>query len=389
MTKLLIRLFVKDYENTEDIKVRERYGKFSGAVGIMSNFFLCAAKILVGVLSSSIAIIADGINNLSDASSSVITLVGFKLAAMPEDKEHPYGHERIEYLTGIIISVMIVMVGGLLFKSSVEKIIDPQAVEYSAVTIVILGAAIVIKIWQSSFYKYVSGEIDSVTLKASAADSRNDVISTGAVLLGVVIAKLTGLVLDGYIGCAVALFVIWSGIDLIRETSSPLLGEAPDHELVRNIQKIAEKYDGVLGIHDLVVHNYGPGKVFASMHVEVDSETDIMKSHDMIDNIERETGDTLHVHFVIHMDPVIKDDPELEEVRHIVTAEMESMDGVLSMHDLREVKGPTHTNYIFDVVLSPECKMSEEEIHGKMEDAIRAARSNSFVVMTFDRAYTE
>ena len=389
MTKLLIRLFVKDYENTEDIKVRERYGKFSGAVGIMSNFFLCAAKILVGVLSSSIAIIADGINNLSDASSSIITLVGFKLAAMPEDKEHPYGHERIEYLTGIIISVMIVMVGGLLFKSSVEKIIDPQAVEYSAVTIVILGAAIVIKIWQSSFYKYVSGEIDSVTLKASAADSRNDVISTGAVLLGVVIAKLTGLVLDGYIGCAVALFVIWSGIDLIRETSSPLLGEAPDHELVRNIQKIAEKYDGVLGIHDLVVHNYGPGKVFASMHVEVDSETDIMKSHDMIDNIERETGDTLHVHFVIHMDPVIKDDPELEEVRHIVTAEMESMDGVLSMHDLREVKGPTHTNYIFDVVLSPGCKMSEEEIHGKMEDAIRAARSNSFVVMTFDRAYTE
>lgn len=281
------------------------------------------------------------------------------------------------------------MVGGLLLKSSVEKIIDPQDVTYTAVTITVLIAAMLIKMWQSAFYKYVSRQIDSVTVKAASADSRNDVISTGAVLLGVVIAKLTGLALDGYIGCAVAVFIIWSGIDLIRETSSPLLGEAPDQDLVRKIKETAEKYDGVLGIHDLVVHNYGPGKIFASMHVEVDAGTDIMESHDMVDNIEREIGDTLKVHFVVHMDPVMKDDPELEEVRHIALSEIESLDGVLGMHDLREVKGPTHTNYIFDVVLSTECKLTEDEIQKHMEDVIRKARPNSFVVITFDRAYIE
>lgn len=388
MTKLLIKLFVKDYKNTDDVRVRERYGKFSGAVGIVSNLVLCAAKILIGIISASIAIIADGINNLSDASSSIITLVGFKLAALPEDKKHPYGHARIEYLTGIIISIIIIFVGGLLLKSSAGKILHPEQVEYTAVTIVVLVAAIGIKFWQSAFYGYVSRAIDSVTVKAASADSRNDVISTAAVLLGVIITKCSGLVLDGYIGCAVALFIIWSGIDLIKETSSPLLGEAPDEDLVNNIKKIAEGYDGVLGIHDLVVHNYGPGKVFASMHVEVDATKNIMESHDMIDNIEREIGEALHVHFVVHMDPVMKNDPELDEVKHIVCSCIDDMDGVLSMHDLREVKGPTHTNYIFDVVLSPDCRLPEDEIHDTIESTVQKVRRDSFVVITFDRSYT-
>lgn len=390
MSNLLIKLFVKDYENTDDPKVRENYGKFAGVIGIVSNLILCIIKILIGVFSRSIAIIADGINNLADASSSIITLIGFKLAAQPEDEDHPYGHARIEYLTGLFISVFIIIIGAELMKTSVDKILHPEAMEFSYVTIAVLVIAILIKLWQSAFNVSIGKKINSVTLMATAADSRNDVISTSVVLLSVLIGKFTGLQIDGYMGCLVALFIIWSGIQLVRETSSPLLGEAPDEELVKDIAELVTKQPGVLGIHDLMVHNYGPGKIFASMHVEVDADGDIMESHDMIDNLESLVKESLHIEFVIHMDPVVTSDPLINKLKAFIASTFEPVDGVENIHDFRMVPGPTHTNLIFDAVLSHSCKYSENEIKELAEKAVADNfQENYCLVITFDKAYTK
>ena len=390
MGKLLIKLFIKDHENTGDPKVRESYGKFAGVVGIISNVFLCAAKIIIGAISGSIAIIADGINNLADASSSIITLVGFKLAAQPEDKDHPYGHARIEYLTGLFISVFIIDIGIQLLKTSAEKIIHPDPVESGYVTILILVIAILVKLWQSLFNVSIGRKINSLTLMATAADSRNDVISTSVVLLSIIINHFFGIQTDGVMGCLVALFIIWSGIQLVRETISPLLGEAPDEELVASIVDIAKQEEDVLGIHDLMVHNYGPGRVFASMHVEVDADGDLMKSHDMIDNLERHIKESLNIEFVIHMDPIRVNDPLINKLKETVSGALAPLPGVESIHDFRMVPGPTHTNVIFDVVLDIECPLSEEEIQKTASDAVKAQAGNGyFVVITFDKAYTK
>ena len=388
MGKLLIRIFVKDHENTDDPRVRERYGKFAGVVGIVSNLILCIMKILIGLVSRSIAIIADGINNLADASSSIITLVGFKLASQPEDEDHPYGHARIEYLTGLFISIVIIVIGLQLLRTSIDKILHPDPLEFSCLTIIILVAAILIKLWQSLFNRSIGRKIRSVTLMATAADSRNDVISTSAVLISVIVGKFTGIQIDGYMGCLVALFIIWSGIQLVRETTSPLLGEAPDQELVDSIAEIVKKEPGVLGIHDLMVHNYGPGKIFASMHIEVDADGDLMESRDMIDNIEKRIKDELHVEFVVHMDPVKTDDPLITKMKKIIADALLPLDGVDNIHDFRIVPGPTHTNIIFDVVLAADCSLSEKEITGIAAEAARSVDNDFYVVITFDHAYT-
>lgn len=388
MGKLLIRIFVKDHENTDDPRVRERYGKFAGVVGIVSNLILCIMKILIGLVSRSIAIIADGINNLADASSSIITLVGFKLASQPEDEDHPYGHARIEYLTGLFISIVIIVIGLQLLRTSIDKILHPEPLEFSCLTIIILVAAILIKLWQSMFNRSIGRKIRSVTLMATAADSRNDVISTSVVLISVIVGKFTGIQIDGYMGCLVALFIIWSGIQLVRETTSPLLGEAPDQELVDSIAEIVKKEPGVLGIHDLMVHNYGPGKIFASMHIEVDADGDLMESHDMIDNIEKRIKDELHVEFVVHMDPVKTDDPLITKMKKIIADALLPLDGVDNIHDFRIVPGPTHTNIIFDVVLAADCSLSEKEITGIAAEAARSVDNDFYVVITFDHAYT-
>lgn len=388
MGKLLIRIFVKDHENTDDPRVRERYGKFAGVVGIVSNLILCIMKILIGLVSRSIAIIADGINNLADASSSIITLVGFKLASQPEDEDHPYGHARIEYLTGLFISIVIIVIGLQLLRTSIDKILHPDPLEFSCLTIIILVAAILIKLWQSLFNRSIGRKIRSVTLMATAADSRNDVISTSAVLISVIVGKFTGIQIDGYMGSLVALFIIWSGIQLVRETTSPLLGEAPDQELVDSIAEIVKKEPGVLGIHDLMVHNYGPGKIFASMHIEVDADGDLMESHDMIDNIEKRIKDELHVEFVVHMDPVKTDDPLITKMKKIIADALLPLDGVDNIHDFRIVPGPTHTNIIFDVVLAADCSLSEKEITGIAAEAARSVDNDFYVVITFDHAYT-
>ncbi|MGN0711354.1 MAG: cation diffusion facilitator family transporter [Anaerovoracaceae bacterium] len=388
MTNFLFKTFIKDYENTGDPAVRERYGNFAGIVGIISNVFLCTIKILIGFIANSIAIIADGFNNLADASSSVITLVGFRLAAIPEDEEHPYGHARIEYLTGLLVSAIIIVLGFQLLKTSFVKILNPEPSDFSMLTLAVLVLAILIKVWQALFYVAAGKRINSVALTATGADSRNDVIATTAVLISAVIGKFTDLQLDGIMGCVVALFIIWSGIQLVRETSSPLLGEAPDPELVDSILKGAAEHEGVIGTHDLMVHNYGPGRIFASIHIEIDADSDIMESHDMIDNIERELSRDLKIHLVVHMDPVKLNDPLVNDMRKILGDTIAPIEGVYGLHDLRVVPGPTHTNIIFDVVMSPECKVSQDEIKDILTERVKRENENYYLVITFDMAYT-
>jgi len=388
MSGLLIRLFVKDYQDTTNPKVRERYGKFAGIVGVISNLFLCTIKILIGLFSGSIAIIADGINNLADASSSIITLVGFKLASRPEDETHPYGHARYEYLTGLFVSIFIIIIGLQLLKSSFEKVLHPDALQFSWLTVAVLILAILIKFWQAAFYRNVGRRIDSLTLKATAADSRNDVISTAAVLASVIFGKLSGMQIDGMMGCLVALFIIWSGIQLVRETSSPLLGEAPDEELVHAIAAAVESEPGVLGIHDLMVHNYGPGRIFASIHIEVDADGDLMESHDRIDNIERKIKNDLKIEFVAHMDPVKTQDPLIIQLKALIEDTFRALPGVESLHDFRIVPGPTHTNIIFDVVLAHDCQYPERQIRRLADQAVKEVNPDYHTVITFDRNYT-
>lgn len=389
MTTFFAKLFIKNYQDTSNPTVREQYGRMAGIVGILSNMVLCAMKIIIGLISSSIAIIADGINNLADASSSIITLIGFKLAAAPEDKDHPYGHARIEYLTGLFISVLIIILGLQLLKSSVEKVLHPDPLSFNYTTILILLIAIGVKVWQAFFNIGIGKKINSIALMATGADSRNDVISTSAVLLSVIIGKFFHVQLDGFMGCLVALFIIWSGIQLIRETSSPLLGEAPDEDLVKAIEDKVLSQEGVLGIHDLVVHNYGPGKIFASIHIEVDAKGDLLESHDQIDNIERIIKNDLHIEFTAHMDPVELDNPLILQLSRLITKEITQLEGVESIHDLRIVPGKTHTNVIFDAVLVPGCKLTEEEVHNCLEKRIQEVNPNYYAVITFDRGYTK
>lgn len=389
MANFFAKLFIKDHENVSDPAVREQYGKLAGIVGIFSNGLLCAMKIIIGLVSSSIAIVADGINNLADASSSIITLIGFKLAAAPEDKDHPYGHARIEYLTGLFISVLIIVLGLQLLRSSFDKVLRPDPLSFRYVTVVVLVIAIGIKVWQAFFNISLGKKINSVALIATGADSRNDVIATAAVLLSVIIGKLFHLQLDGYMGCLVALFIIWSGIQLIRETTSPLLGEAPDQELVKAIAETVLSQEGIIGIHDLVVHNYGPGKIFASIHIEVDARGDLMESHDRIDNIERLIKKDLNIEFTAHMDPVELDNPLIEQLHHEILLAIQPFSGVTSIHDLRIVPGNTHTNVIFDAVLSPDCPTDEGELCRCVEAHLQKIDPNYYVIITFDRVYTE
>jgi cation diffusion facilitator family transporter len=388
MGNLLIKLFIKNYNDIENPDVRLRYGKLAGGVGIATNLVLCVMKVIVGLISGSIAIIADGINNLSDTSSSLITLIGFRLSSQPEDESHPYGHARMEYLAGLIVSVLIIVVGVFLMQSSIDKIINPVDIVVDNVTLSVLAISMLVKLWQTFFNRKIGKTINSVTLIATATDSRNDVLTTGVILIGVAIVRFTGIQLDGWLGCFVALFIIWSGVQLIRQTSSPLLGEAPDQHLIDEIVRITHSNPNVLGIHDLAVHNYGPGKVFASIHIEVDADGDLMQSHDMVDNIEYEIRRVLNIHCVAHMDPVRVNDPIVCQVREPILKLVESLDDVTEVHDLRVVPGHTHTNIIFDAVLATKCTLSEQELQKKFEDAIHQINPTYHVSIVFDRAYT-
>ncbi len=387
MRELIIRKFIKDHENTGDPRVRESYGKLAGAVGIISNAVLCALKIMTGILTGSIAILSDGINNLSDASASLITLIGFKLSGKAPDKDHPYGHGRSEYLAGLAVSVMILFIGISLLRSAIEKTIHPEALEFSWISVVILVVSILAKLWQMSFNRSVGKRIDSEALLATAADSRNDVISTSAVLVSVIIGRLTSLKTDGPVGILVSLFIIWSGFSLIKESLSPILGQNPDPGLTDRIKKILLSDERVIGIHDLIIHDYGPGRIFASVHAEVDATGEIMATHDLIDNLERDVYNDCHVLLTIHMDPLDVNDPLTATVNAQIKDIVADLDYVVSFHDVRVVAGPTHDNVLFDVVISPDCRLPEKEVRDLIAGRLTALNEKYRAVITVDRSY--
>lgn len=388
MTNFLVRSFVKEHEQTNNPIVRGRYGILAGIVGLCCNALLFGFKLAAGLLFGSIAIIADAVNNLSDAGSCIVTLIGFRISNKPADEEHPYGHARVEYIAGMIVSFSVLLLGIQLLGSSVQKIFQPDEVEFSVLSIVILCAAIVVKLWMGLFYRKVGKQISSTALMANSTDSINDVYATAAVLVSTIIGKLTGWQLDGYAGTLVALFILVSGIGLVKETLNPLLGAAPTKELVDEIETKLHSYDGVLGTHDLMIHNYGPERCFASVHVEVSAKEDILKSHDLIDNIEKDFSTDCHIHLVIHLDPVVTDDEETNCMKRVVGDILQKIDPTLTMHDFRMVKGNTHSNLIFDVVVPPRYQMTDAELRKQIEEKVKAYREDYFTVITVDRSYT-
>ena len=387
MTEWLVRRFVKNADDTRNAAVRSAYGQFAGIVGIACNIALCAAKALVGLASGSISIVADAVNNLSDASSNIISLLGFKLASKPADPGHPYGHGRFEYLSGLVVAVVVLAIGLELVKTSVEKIISPTPVEFSAALVIVLALSIAVKLWMAAFNRTIGRHIDSETLLATAVDSRNDVISTGAVLVSSVVAHLTGLNLDGIVGAAVGAFILWSGAGLVRDTVNPLLGQAPSPELVEHIRSKIMSYPGVLGTHDLMVHDYGPGRQFASAHVEMAAEADPMESHDLIDNIEQDFKTEDHMIVTLHYDPIVTDDPEVADMRNWINQAVKIIDPRISIHDLRTVPGPTHTNVIFDCVRPADLEFDEEALARRVDQIVRDHYPATRCVITVDESY--
>ena len=387
MTDFLVRRLIKQHDDVKKEAVRERFGKLSGVVGICCNVLLCLGKMTAGLLFHSISVVADAVNNLSDALSSVVTLIGFHMAGKPADEGHPYGHQRIEYLAGLLVSFLILLIGLQLIQSSVSKIFSPSTVAFSFLTLAILAVSMGVKLWMFVFNRKLGRIIDSTVLRATAQDSLNDVVTTGAVLVSVIISRLSGFQLDGYVGVLVSLFIIYSGIGLIKDTLNPLLGEAPSPELVAEIEQKIKSYDGVEGIHDLMVHDYGPQRRFASVHVEVSAKRDIMESHDMIDNIEREVAEALGLHLVIHMDPIIMDDPVANQAHDMVNAVVQRIDGRLSIHDFRMVQGPTHSNLIFDITVPPKFHMSDGDLRAEIQRAVCAQDAALHCVITIDRSY--
>ncbi len=387
MTNLLIKLFVKDNQNTANFRVRGCYGKFAGIVGIASNFILFLIKIIAGMLFNSISIIADAVNNLSDSGSSVITLVGFKISGKPADDKHPYGHARMEYISALIVSFIILFLGIQLILSSIDKIIHPQIAQFSIISVLVLAAAILIKLWQYLFYRKIGRTINSSALMATSVDSRNDIITTSAVLIAAFITYLTGFNLDGYMGVLVALFILVTGIKLINDTISPLLGVAPSKEIVDGIYNKILSYDSIMGLHDLTVHNYGAGKCFASVHCEVCAEQDIMVSHDIIDNIERDFLKDMGIHLVIHLDPIITNDERTNELKAIVKNLIVEISPKISMHDFRVVWSVSHSKLIFDIVVPFDFQWSNEELIEQISDRIHKLYDNYHSVITVDHDY--
>ena len=384
MTEFLVRRLVRGAQNTEDPAVREAYGRLAGIVGVVCNVLLFVGKFLLGTLTGSVAITADAVNNLSDASSSIVTLIGFRLAARPADGGHPFGHHRIEYLAGLAVAAMILLIGVELVKTSVGKIIHPANVECTAATILVLLASILVKLWLAHFNRTLGKKIGSPALMATAADSRNDVITTAAVLLCAALSVATGLRLDGYVGLLVALFILWSGVSIAKDTIDPLLGAAPDELLVQAIASEIRGYDGILGLHDLMVHDYGPGRRFASAHAEVDYRMDILDAHELLDDIERGVRAKLRVDLVLHCDPIVTDDAERNALRGRVLEYLTEQDERLTIHDFRVVRGSGHTNVIFDLVVPFDLEAKAGELKRGLEQALSADGKRYHAIITID-----
>ena len=387
MTNWLLRTFVKNSDHPEDPKVRAGIGVLSGIVGILCNILLFGGKLAVGLLTGSVSITADAMNNLSDATSSVVTMLGFRLAERPADEDHPFGHARYEYLSGLAVSALILIIGVELAKSSLDKVLHPAAVEFGWATAAVLGGSILVKLWMSLFNRALGKAIHSATLAATAADSRNDVITTAAVLLAAVIEHFTAFRADGWMGLAVSGFILYSGIGLAKETISPLLGENADPELREKIVDNIRSCPKVLGFHDLMVHDYGPGQRFASIHVEMDRREDPMECHEIIDDLERECLKSHGVHLVIHYDPVVTDDPELDRMHVRVEQLLHTYDIRLGVHDFRMIPGKGHVNLIFDVVLPSDLRGREADITAALEKALNQGSDVTYYpVITFDQS---
>ena len=357
---------------------------------MVCNLLLAGGKIAVGVLTGSVAITADGMNNLSDASSNIVSLVGFKLGARPADSEHPYGHARYEYLAGLAVSVMILVIGVELLKESFAKVLHPTEVAFSWLMVAVLLASILVKLWMSRLNRQIGTAIDSETLLATAADARNDVITTSVVLIAAVLTQVTGFArLDGLMGIAVSLFILYSGAMLVKDTINPLLGSAPDPELVRHIEDKALSYPGVLGVHDLMIHDYGPGRQFASVHVEMSARRDPIESHEVIDGIERDFLKDERLHLVVHYDPVATDDPRVPALRDALSDICTKIHPKMTIHDLRVVQGAAHVNVVFDCVVPYDCQMSETEIRRRMNDELEKEYPGYTCIATLERSYTE
>lgn len=387
MVDLLVHRFIENADDTANPAVRNAYGTLASTVGIVCNVLLCVGKGAIGLFAGSVSIVADAVNNLSDASSNVVSLLGFHMAGRPADREHPYGHGRYEYLAGMVVAVLVLVIGVELVRSSVEKLVDPSPTEFSPAVAIVLVASMLVKAWMMLFNRTLGRRIGSVTLEATAMDSRNDVITTGAVLAAAVVSALTGVDLDGWAGLAVGCFILWSGFGLMRETIDPLLGRTPSDELVRHIHDTIMGYPGVLGTHDLMVHDYGPGRQFASAHVEMAAEASPLDSHDTLDNIEREFLERDGMHVVLHYDPIVTDDPQVCDLRNWIAQQVKVIDPELTIHDLRCVPGPTHTNVIFDCVRPHGLAMSDDELRGTISGLVKSRHPGYDCVITVDRSY--
>lgn len=389
LTNYLIRTFIKDYTNTKNKEVRQKYGYLSGYAGIVSNVILFSGKLAMGLFLNSIAVMADAFNNLSDVASSVVTIIGFKMSGKPADKEHPFGHGRFEYIAAMIVSFMVMLVGFEFIKSSINRIRFPEALDFDIFVLLILSASILIKIWLSRFNKVLGKAVGSKVMKATSFDSLSDVIATSVVVLSLLAGRWVTFPIDGYVGLAVSFFILYNGFNLIKDTLDPILGDAPDEELVRAIMDRALTYKEIIGIHDLIVHDYGPGRTVASIHAEIPYNMDIMEAHDVIDLAEKEISEELGIHLVIHMDPINTDDEIVQKAQCQVMEVLEDFPHLLSIHDFRVVGGQKHMNLVFDMVVPYNfMEKDEKKLTEEVKEAIKNRYPKYDIIITIDRQYS-
>lgn len=387
MIGLLSRWFIRDRDNVTDPRVRRAYGQLCGLVGIGLNLLLFAGKLFAGAVSGSVAITADAFNNLSDAGSSVVTLLGFRLAGRKPDPEHPFGHGRMEYISGLAVAGLILLMGVELGKSSLKKILSPEEIVSSPLVLAILAVSVAVKLYMFYYNRSIGKKIKSAAMSATATDSLSDAVSTTAVLIATLVGQFTGLNIDGWVGLLVALFILFSAYKAAKETLSPLLGQTPDPEFVEHIEQIVLSYPEVLNIHDLIVHDYGPGRMMISLHAEVSADGDLLQLHDVIDNAEHRLKKELGCMAVIHMDPIITNDAHTDALRMAVAEKVKSIDPRLTIHDFRTVSGPTHTNLIFDVVVPYDVKLTADEVRRRIGALVKELDENYFAVVQVDNSY--
>lgn len=390
LSQFLVNKFIKDHDNINDIKVRNSYGFLGGIIGILVNLVLFTIKLSVGLITSSISITADAFNNLSDAASSIITILGFKLSSMPADKEHPFGHGRIEYISALIVAFMVMLVGVQFIKSSFQKIINPDIVVFELIPFILLLVSILLKVWLSRFNKHIGNTINSSALKAASVDALGDVFTSSCVAISFLAAKFTSIPIDGYMGMGVALFIVYSGFNLIKETLNPLLGEAPDPELVNAINEKVMSYDNILGTHDLIIHNYGPGRCMCSIHAEIPSDISLVKIHEIIDKAERDISNELNIYLVIHIDPICIIEGEVKEIYDYIKDYLNNFEYVDSIHDFRVIGEGEYKNIIFDVVIdtSKKISLSDGEIKSNINDHVQKVHPDYRTLITVDKHYT-